>query len=150
MEKGLASDIDTAIKLVLNQLKKDDDRSVLSLNIDDFNRIFLLAILKESFLEVLAKVEQQAQGKDIPLSLKIENYQRQNLLNGSSLRRNNQVDADLIMKQNLEQERLGVPTGLTQRAIVSPRGSLRQGAKIMQQHVRDRDYSLSRSLIDAV
>ena len=40
---------------------------------------------------------------------------------------------------------------LSKRAFVSPKkGNLRSGAEIMQQHMRDRDYCLSRNVINQV
>ena len=55
LAKGLTSDIDSAIKIVFTQLKISPDKGDgFQLRLEDFNRIFLLSLLKHSFLEVLS------------------------------------------------------------------------------------------------
>ena len=49
LHKGLASDIDTAIKVVHSQLKLPPDQGDQRLELEDFQRIFLKACLKASF-----------------------------------------------------------------------------------------------------
>lgn len=50
LHKGLASDIDTAIKVVFSQLRIHPDKGDQHfLELDDFYRIFLKACLKASF-----------------------------------------------------------------------------------------------------
>jgi len=65
----------------------------LPLTLDDFNRIYLLPIAKASFMEMLADVEAMADHKDVPLSLKFQNYQRKHMLGGLRLQRDYKVDA---------------------------------------------------------
>ena len=51
LEKGIANDIDSAIKIVFSQLKIPEDRGdTIPLSNDDFKRIFIVSILKTSFL----------------------------------------------------------------------------------------------------
>ena len=44
------------------------------ISIDDFNRIFLLHLLKDSFLYEISQIEKDAGDKDVKLNLKIGNY----------------------------------------------------------------------------
>ena len=55
LSKGLANDIDSAIKVVLSRLRLSDHTAChQKLELDDFERIFMVALLKDSFLDVLA------------------------------------------------------------------------------------------------
>ena len=75
LEKALASDIDTSIKIVITQLRLDKDISTsIPLIKEDFEQIFLLPLTKGSFMQMLTEVEMMAGNKDLPLSLKFANY----------------------------------------------------------------------------
>lgn len=74
-EKGLANDIDSAIKIIVSQLRLDKEvSSSQPLKQDEFNRIFMLPLFKGCFLDMLIEVEMLATNKDLPLSLKLANY----------------------------------------------------------------------------
>ena len=121
LTKGLASDIDSAIKIVQTQLDIPAEQgSGISLQLEEFNRIFLIAILKSSFMEKLAEIEEVAEGKDIPLNLKIQNYQRKHMFAGLRSQREGKVDAASLLKNQEEEETQGVPPGLTNKTLITP------------------------------
>ena len=99
LAKGLANDIDSAIKIVYFQLKIPQDRGDgHRIQLDDFNRIFIISLLKTSFLEVFAQIEELAGDRDVKLSMKIENFQRHNMFNGLRKQRDGTVNAEALMK----------------------------------------------------
>ena len=116
----------------------------MPLNQDDFNRIFILPIAAASFMEMLAEVEDMAEHKDVPLSLKFSNYQRKKMLGGLRLQRENKVDAAAIMKGSAPED------SLSKKCFVQAKGSMKQGVDIMEQHLRDRDFVLSRNVVNQV
>lgn len=99
LKKGLANDIDSAIKIVYSQLKLSPEKadSNYKLDLDAFNRIFILSLLKSSFLDVLARIDAQAGDRDISLAVKIENYQRKYMLMGLEKQRDGKVNASALL-----------------------------------------------------
>ena len=78
LAKSLANDIDSAIKVVFAQLKMSPTEKGDShkLSLEEFNRIFLISLLKTSFLEVLGQIDEASGARDVKLSMKIENFKR--------------------------------------------------------------------------
>ena len=150
LAKGLTSDIDSAIKIVFTQLKISPEKGDgHQLRIEDFNRIFLLSLLKHSFLEVLSQVEASASNRDIKLSLKIENFQRKNMFDGLRRQRDGTVNAEaLLHKEKPKGKESSAKKGLEVPALINAPNGIKDGVAIMSQHVMNRDYKLSRGVID--
>ncbi|CDW75722.1 iki3 domain containing protein [Stylonychia lemnae] len=84
VKKRLASDKEQAAKIIFGQLgmatRKDN------INFDEFNRVFCKGIFKEALINVTNTFDQMSMAKqsvnDLPLSLKINEYQRSQMFSG--------------------------------------------------------------------
>jgi len=57
----------------------------------------MIALLKDSFLEVLVQVEKGANQRDISLHLKIENFQRKKMFDLLKNQRQGKVNAEALL-----------------------------------------------------
>ena len=119
---------------------------------EEFNRIFLVSFLKASFMDVLQQIEEQSKGRDVKLSIKIENFQRNKMFDGLKKQRDGAVNAEALMKvektKDSGQESSGVLKGLEIPALINAPNGIKDGMKIMQQHIMNRDYKTSRQVIN--
>ena len=75
VEKGLASDVDTAMKQIQKACKMTD-RQVSSavFDLNSFNRIFFISIVADSFKDAINDIENHQNSEHLGLNLKINNY----------------------------------------------------------------------------
>ena len=86
--------------------------------------------------------------RDVKLSLKIENFQRKNMFDGLRRQRDGTVNAEALLKKPKQHELADVPKGLNMPALMNAPNGVKDGVSIMNQHVMNRDYKLSRKIID--
>ena len=89
---------------VFAQLKLPQDKGDQhKIDLDDFNRIFLLSLLKDSFMDVLAQIDHLAGDKSVSLSLKIENHQRQKMFDALKNQMKSKVNAEALLEEQKNQ-----------------------------------------------
>ena len=75
MDKGLANDVDTAIKYIQKACKMSDRQVKDALfDLNNFNRIFFIAILADSFKNAINDIEDHQNSEHLGLNLKMSNY----------------------------------------------------------------------------
>lgn len=77
--KGIASDVDTAKKIMQKSLQKKEK---LTTN-EDFNKIFCKCIFKEALINMFESIDNLPDiNSDVPLQLKLGTYQRTMMMQG--------------------------------------------------------------------
>ena len=83
--------------------------------------------------------------------MKIENFQRNKIFDGLRKQRNGEVDAEALMKREKAKEpnaEVGVAKGLGMPQLINAPNGIKDGMNIMQQHIMNRDYKMTRKVID--
>ena len=75
VDKGLANDVDTAVKQVQKVCKMTDRQiSDAKFDLNRFNRIFFITFLADSFKDALMDIEKQENSEHLGLNLKMSNF----------------------------------------------------------------------------